>query len=615
MSQPPPYARTSQPSGLAPPPPLGQPQLRGSSIFAPPLPTAPLAPPAASVTPNLSRPQSRVEPPPLSATLGPMPGTRERPIHGPSKRLIVTCDGTWNNADNSFINGQKKPPSNVSRIGWAIKDTSRDGIPQVVHYQAGVGTTGTSINKLVTGLIGLGLKENVREAYTYLAINWREGDQIFLIGFSRGAFTARSVAGMIGEIGLLTRAGLPSFSEIFDDFAHRWDDKYVSKVPNSPFPEKGPYDHHYVAELERRGLTKLNIPIKAVCCWDTVGSLGIPRPSIFDIGGKSRELNDYQFYDTKLSNCIENAFQALALDERRGPFTPALWEKRDNDRTKLTQVWFPGVHTNVGGGYEDQEISDITLAWMMSRLEPFLDFRPDFVMRTSEENRAYYKTSGQKVRPWSFGEIYNSFKGLTSIAGAKTRTPGNYYRTNPYNGRPTSKLLKGTHEYIHASVRCRIGMRGPGVSDRGVYEPPALKDWTFAAEPADGPGGNVGGSIVIWTKHTDRDGGGQDRIPEATLLETELALLRQSNRAEEYVRTLRDPKQEKRRHRQTNGDVAMMSGANGGRNSRRFDQEDGIPAGGDDPNRRRRERHRDGDRSRTGDPDKDRRRRSRRYDD
>jgi Uncharacterized alpha/beta hydrolase domain (DUF2235) len=532
----------SQGGSLAPPGmPMNGPQpLRGSSIFQP-HPSA------------LSRPQSRVEPPPLSATAGPMPGTLERPIPGPQKRLIVTCDGTWLDSDNGLVNGQMQPPSNVSRIGWAMKETSRDGIPQVVHYQAGVGSIGGAVSRAVGGATGAGLKENVREAYSYIAINWREGDEIFLIGFSRGAFTARSVAGMIGSLGLLTRAGLPHFSEIFEDFEHRYDDRYVSKFPNDPFPEKGPFNQDYVNELARRGLTRPNVLIKAVAVWDTVGSLGIPRISWLErIGLQSRNMHYYTFYDTRLHPCIENAFQALALDEHRAPFSPALWEKRDGDRTNLKQVWFPGVHSNVGGGYDDQDIANITLAWMMSRLWTFIDFHPDYIMSCYESNKAYYRSTGQKSRSWSFGEIYNSMIGVYSLGGGKTRTPGNYYRTDPITGRPTNKKLKNTNEYIHASVRSRLGLQGPGVQDRGIYEPKALRDWTFAAEEnAQQPGGPGGeGVMVVWTNRSDGDGGGQKRMPEAVLLETERRLLERSPRVEEYVRDLRvSEKKGKRRSR------------------------------------------------------------------
>ena len=189
-----------------------------------------------------------------------MPGTLERPIHGPKKRLIVTCDGTWLDADNGLMNGHKQPPSNVSRIGWAIKDTSRDGIPQIVHYQAGVGTNGGAIARIVGGATGAGIKANVREAYTFVATNWREGDDIFLIGFSRGAFTARTVGGLVGELGLLTRKGLPYFSEIFEDIEHQQDERYVSKFPDAPFPNKGPFDDRYVAELQKLGMTRTSIP-------------------------------------------------------------------------------------------------------------------------------------------------------------------------------------------------------------------------------------------------------------------------------------------------------------------------------------------------------------------
>lgn len=608
-----PGPRSSLATGLAPPQPPGYPaSMHGSGILRP-------------VSAAPSRPQSRLEPPPLSATLGPMPGTVERPLQGPRKRLIVTCDGTWLDADNGIMHGTKQPPSNVSRIGWAIKDTSRDGIPQIVNYQAGVGTNGGAAARVVGGATGLGLKENMREAYTYLAINWKAGDEIFLIGFSRGAFTARSVGGMVGAMGLLTRAGLPFFNEIFEDWEHRANERYVSKFPDTPFPGKGPFDAHYVSELARRGLTTVNVPIKAICCWDTVGSLGIPRVGWLEsLRLQAPGMHDYEFYDTRLHHCVENAFQALALDERRGPFSPALWEKREGDPTNLVQVWFPGVHSNVGGGYEDQELANLTLAWMISKLEPFLDFRPNVLMQLWEDNRAYYKSTGQKTRWWSFGELYNSLKGIYSLTGAKTRTPGNYYRTDPHNGRPTSKRLKNTNEYIHASVRSRVGLQGPGTADRGVYEPPALKDWTFDTEPVPpgrGHGGAASGLMVVWTDHNTKRKGGQDKIPEATLTETELVLLRQSPRVYDYVHELRPPMstREKRRSRRQDdmmppGPAELAGGAaaanmrHGDDGRRRSRMGPNGQAETEDERRRRKRRE-------SRDPDRQQRRRSRRHDD
>lgn len=627
-------------SGLAPPggPPGYPPSMHGggSGMFN--------APPPMSVV--ASRPPSRHEPPPLSSTMGPMPGTLERPMQGPRKRLIVTCDGTWLDSDNGLTNGQKQPPSNVSRIGWAIKDTSRDGIPQVVNYQAGVGTMGGRLSRVAGGVTGLGLKENMREAYTYLAINWKPGDEIFLLGFSRGAFTARSIGGMIGALGLLTRAGLPSFNEIFEDWEHRFDDRYVSNYPDNPFPNKGPFDDRYVQELARRGLTVRNVPIKAICCWDTVGSLGIPRVGMFEsLGLASRGMHDYEFYDTRLHPCVENAFQALALDERRAPFSPALWEKRDNDTTYLEQCWFPGVHSNVGGGYDDQDLANLTLAWMISRLEPYLDFRPNVLMSFYEDNRAYYKLTGQKPRWWGFGELYNSLKGFYSFTGSKIRTPGAYYRSDPATGRPTTKRLKATNEYIHASVRSRVALQGPGPLDRGRYEPPSLKDWTFATEMVPGPNGGPERLVVVWTDHSgkaDSSSGRQAKIPEARMSETEIVLLKQSPRVYDFVMDLRPSShghrgdREKRRSRRADaasgiggvgfdGPLPNQNGRAPSQDPRRSGRlnPDGLPETEEDRERRHRRSHRDGnrdrdrdrDRERDRDPEKTRRRRSKRYDD
>ena len=135
-----------------------------------------------------------------------------------------------------------------------------------------MGTSGGVLSRVFGGATGAGLEENVRETYSFLAINYRQDDEIFLLGFSRGAWTARSVAGMIGALGLLTRDGLPMFPEIYMDFEHRNDANYVPRWPDIPFPDKPPIDDPaYVEELHRRGLTRRDVPIKVVGVWDTVG--------------------------------------------------------------------------------------------------------------------------------------------------------------------------------------------------------------------------------------------------------------------------------------------------------------------------------------------------------
>ncbi|RMZ81386.1 hypothetical protein DV738_g2207, partial [Chaetothyriales sp. CBS 135597] len=543
MSQPP-QARSSAVSALS-----GHPASHlavNSGIISPGhMSAAALAPGAQSYHalpvpghPVQSQVGSRIEPPPLAATMAPPMAHPMTPIPGPfpgatpgkMKRLIVACDGTWMDSDNGIVRGKKQEPSNVSRLCWALKATSRDGYGQVINYVPGVGTSGGPLSRFLGGAVGSGLKENISEAYNYLATNWNPGDEVFLFGFSRGAFTARCVGGMMGDFGLLTKDGLPYFNEIFEDYTNRHNDNYVSNFPDVPFPNKGRFDARYVEELQARGLTRLRIPIKAIGVWDTVGSLGIPKiPLLRSLGLQSSDTHQYQFYDTRLNPFIENAFQALALDERRGPFSPAVWEKGNNDRVNLKQVWFPGAHSNVGGGYADQELANISLAWMMSRLETFLDFREHYIARIYEASRAYYKESGQKTRWWSFGELYNSLKGIYTIAGSTARTPGNYYRIDHFTGRPTTKRLKNTNEYIHASVRSRMGLHGPGTSDRGTYDPPSLRDWTFNV--VNGQPGNAGGQMVMWTNHAAADTGAQESMPESLLRPTELALLSMSSKA------------------------------------------------------------------------------------
>lgn len=385
---------------------------RGSAPIVIDLPPPTPKPPIEVVLPAAPRPRSRgplaVEPPGLS-------GGR-----GMFKRLIVACDGTWLNSDNGLVNGKLAIPSNVTRMSRAIKAVSQDGIPQIVNYHFGVGSSGGPLNRFIGGTTGEGLGDNVREAYSFLANNYHHGDEIFLLGFSRGAFTARSIAGLIGEVGLLTKKGLFALPEVFEDVQHRRDPKYVPKNPNAPFPHKPSANSpRYAEELERRGMTRLGIKVKAIGVWDTVGSLGTPRIGwLTKVGLQSSESKEMAFYDTKLSNCIENAFQALALDERRSAFSPAVWEKPEGNRTTLRQVWFPGVHSNVGGGYDDQQLANITLAWMMSQLQDMLDMRPEYLLEQDEENERYYrKTTGQDIRPWSFGEISNSMTGLYALGG------------------------------------------------------------------------------------------------------------------------------------------------------------------------------------------------------
>ncbi|KAF2138103.1 uncharacterized protein K452DRAFT_301472 [Aplosporella prunicola CBS 121167] len=327
------------------------------------------------------------------------------------KKLIVCCDGTWMDSDNGLNNEgtwfhpswELQTPSNVTRIGRAILAEDSQHHPQVVYYQAGVGTGFSWTEQIVGGGTGEGLAENIREAYSFLANNYSEGDSIFLIGFSRGAFTARSISGLIGGVGLLEKHALPVFYDVFKDWEHTGAKDYHIRVKKD-YPrfsikasadDPQEYLKQYKDELKKHGLTR-EVEITAVGVWDTVGALGIPTPEILQKIGFPAFLHEYRFFDTDIDNHILHAFQALALDEKRSSYSPAIWERPTGCNTKLKQVWFPGVHSNIGGSYADSGLADITLAWMMSQLEPWLEFDEQYLVEQWTLNSEYHQEERHK---------------------------------------------------------------------------------------------------------------------------------------------------------------------------------------------------------------------------
>ncbi|RDW84569.1 putative peptidoglycan binding containing protein [Coleophoma cylindrospora] len=436
------------------------------------------------------------------------------------KRLILCCDGTWMDSDDGYTKPTLIPynptavlqvPSNITRISHALKRHGHDGMPQIIYYHSGVGTGTSIIDNITGGLLGTGISENIREGYAFIANNYTPGDEIILIGFSRGAFTVRSVAGMVRDIGLLTLQGMDSFYPIFKDQENFRNKGYKDIFPDLPFPDKprdeAGYDQkRYKKKLVDRGLTRVydpngrKIQIQAVAVFDTVGSLGIPNTSFLSKLGLPHSTKEFKFYDTNLSGTIRHAFQALALDEHRRPFAPAVWERRDNVLTDLRQVWFPGAHSNIGGGYDDQEIANVTLTWMMDQLASIgVAFKDNYVDKIFDQNVQYYENALQKptsilsmkrrqtqwavtpvyemhkpVRPWGLGEIYESETGIWHLAGKQVRTPGRYMRPNPDTGLPSRHRLANTNERIHSSVRIRLDLDGLDLDDKGLYQCSAL---------------------------------------------------------------------------------------------------------------------------------------------
>ncbi len=281
------------------------------------------------------------------------------PGHRHMKRLVVFCDGTWNKEDQTQ-NGEPCP-TNVLRL-FELTRTDDGGCPQIAYYGRGVGTRWDE--RIIGGAFGYGISESIKDAYRFLVSNYACGDEIFLFGFSRGAFTARSLAGMIYNIGILKREYLHLVDEAFDHY-------------RSTDPKWHPESEASVAF--RTAYTHGKAEIKFLGVWDTVGALGAPFGVV--LGWLLNQFFPTQFHDTKISPIILNAYHATSIDEKRWPFRPTRMQLTDTrkqeaaslraagDRSKFNyeEVWFPGVHSDVGGGYEDSSLSDCALQWMVDK--------------------------------------------------------------------------------------------------------------------------------------------------------------------------------------------------------------------------------------------------------
>ncbi|MBX3493949.1 MAG: DUF2235 domain-containing protein [Parvibaculum sp.] len=271
------------------------------------------------------------------------------------KRLAVFLDGTWNEPETA---DGKHHSTNILKMMRALRRVGDDGVPQVVYYLKGVGTNGRKVRRLSDGATGAGLDANIHMAYQWVANNFEPGaDDLYIFGFSRGAYTARSLAGLIGAVGLMTKREVGELPQAFDYYRCK-----PELRKGHPYHQKrDPAVRHFPA-------------IRCVGVFDTVGALGIPETALIaklrrrarDLGlpvGKRPE----EFHDVMLGTAIENAFHAMAVDERRKFFEPTIWEKPVQWGGRLVQRWFAGSHSNVGGGYPETGLSDVTLKWMIDR--------------------------------------------------------------------------------------------------------------------------------------------------------------------------------------------------------------------------------------------------------
>jgi uncharacterized protein (DUF2235 family) len=294
------------------------------------------------------------------------------------KRIVICADGTWNDPED-------ENPTNVLRVARAVKPIASDATRQVVFYDWGVGSYHSKVRG---GAFGVGIMKNIQDGYRFIVQNYHPGDEVVLFGFSRGAYTVRCLAGLLNNCGILKRSKADRIPEAFRLYKKR------NTPPSSPAAGDWRKSHTYG---EGRGV------VDFIGVWDTVGALGMPTRVLAFMDEKDL------FYDHELGSNVRVARHAVSLDERRGDFEPTLWTKKE--AVDIKQVWFAGVHADVGGGYaataDGRSLSDIPLAWMAAEAGRFgLEFESHLVRKTKldpgaprhRSHRGFYRVLKKRER-------------------------------------------------------------------------------------------------------------------------------------------------------------------------------------------------------------------------
>lgn len=349
------------------------------------------------------------------------------------KRLLCFFDGTWNVPDG------RGDVTNVVKLARVALGTSPDGIAQITRYVEGIGTDpgDGEYEAFLEGAIGIGVDRRIIDGYRFLAERYAPGDEIYLFGFSRGAFQARSLAGLIGLIGLL---GPDAVGEV----EQAW--SYYQMHKSSPDPVK-------LTRLKQLG--HADVRIRCLGVWDTVGNLGIP------FIGDHAWIGDNAFHETELAAHVEVGLQALAIDEPRGPFSPSLWTRRKGSvppsGQHIEQTWFAGSHANIGGGFPDSALSDIPLLWMAERTMATTGVAFDLARLSAMTSP---DPLGELVSPTTDG-IYRVSRVLPFIRLIRQDPAGiTSWRRSILGTWRTSLLppdLETVNETVHPSAKARFG--------------------------------------------------------------------------------------------------------------------------------------------------------------
>lgn len=330
------------------------------------------------------------------------------------KNIIICADGTWNRPEEY---GKESYPTNVLKFSRGVTNNHE----QVVFYDWGIGSYH---DNLTGGAFGSGLEKNVMDCYRFLVHNYEVGDSIYLFGFSRGAYTVRSLCGLINNCGILKSSEGKRVEEAFHLYKTK---KYWPNHSRSIA-----WRENYSAESKTM--------VDFVGVWDTVGSIGIP----FTFFGMIKDKDP--FYDNKLGGNVRVARHALSLDESRGDFEPTLWQERPG--VDLKQVWFAGVHCDVGGSYKPDAdgsvLADIPMTWLMQEAkacglsfdEHLQNATVNPLSSSHNEHKGKYKWRPKHVR-----EIPHTTKIPTHVH----RSVYERYQNSSYRSKPVDQYIKNNN--------------------------------------------------------------------------------------------------------------------------------------------------------------------------
>jgi uncharacterized protein (DUF2235 family) len=361
------------------------------------------------------------------------------------KRLAVCLDGTWNTVDDN---------TNVWRLKSLFALVGNDGLRQTVYYHKGVGTSFGSYIR--GGMLGYGLDDEIIWAYEWLIDNYNVGDELFIFGFSRGAYTARSLSGLISKCGLLTSGAPLSVMQLYERYRKRRTAPTIRELWDGKIEGKSDLT------IEEQWLLKYSQPVDIdfLGVWDTVGALGLPFGNLPILGKQ-----ELKFLNTGLRISNKSAFHALAIDEHRKVFSPTLWTvdypkaaaPPHHHRTlaQVEQRWFVGAHANVGGGCENDLLAQRPLKWMMDKAAAVgLVFRHDIDVETP-------------ALPPAISDSYSEF-----AYGAYKLVSSPYFR--PVGAAPIESSATERRENINETIDGSVFDRWR--ADQ-TYRPPNLSDW------------------------------------------------------------------------------------------------------------------------------------------